>query len=196
MKKRKNKKVIKTIITFIILFIFIFSCTMQTTTEKKKDNPKDTTPPAAPFVSGPALTNDQTPTWTWDTPDTTVLFRYQLDAENNGEWNEADITITQYTPDSDLTEGDHTLYVQASDASGNWSASGSFTITIDPTAPDAPEVNGVTPTNDAIPTWTWTIPDGSVDIRYRLDRGSWNVIGDTTTTSFTPPSPLSEGIIH
>ena len=39
--------------------------------------------------------------------------------------------ITSYTQTSVLAEGDHILYVQAKDMAGNWSASGTFTITID-----------------------------------------------------------------
>jgi hypothetical protein len=47
-----------------------------------------------------------------------------------GVWIAEDVTDTSYTPAADLGEGAHTLYVQERDDLGNWSASGSFTITV------------------------------------------------------------------
>ncbi|NLD28181.1 MAG: hypothetical protein GX659_05180, partial [Myxococcales bacterium] len=94
----------------------------------------DTTPPAAPVVSGSALTNNQRTTWSWIAGDTTGngTFRYQMNTEA-GEWIETE--STSYTPELNLEDGTHTLYVQERDSAGNWSASGSFSTTIDTSVP-------------------------------------------------------------
>ena len=81
----------------------------------------------APVVTGTSPTNDTTPTWSWTIPSGAVNIRYQLDSTG---WTVIGGTgVTNYTPGSALTEGSHTLYVQAQTQLGNWSASGSFTIT-------------------------------------------------------------------
>ena len=58
---------------------------------------------------------------------------------------------------------------------------------------DAPVVTGTTPTFDTSPTWDWTVPEGAVDFRYRLDLGAWQLLGSAAITSYTPSSPLSRG---
>ena len=158
----------------------------------------DTTAPTAPSVCvSPTCatpTNDTTPTWTWTSGggDGNGTYRYKLD--------DADLTsgatetaTANYTP-SALSEGTHTLYVQERDAAGNWSSSGSFAIAVD-TPPNAPTVTGATPTNDTTPTWTWTAGGGgNGTYRYKLDDADLTSgATETTNTSFTPASALSEG---
>lgn len=151
----------------------------------------DLTPPAPPDVDSPTPTNDTTPTWTWNTPSGTVNFRYCLDS---GNWVETgSIAITSYTPSTPLSEGSHTLEVQARDQAGNWSVSGSRLVIIDLSAVTPPFVSGTSPTNDTTPTWTWTIPAEAVDIRYRLNGGAWTYVGGIGQTSYTPSTPLGEG---
>ncbi|MCP4643593.1 MAG: exo-alpha-sialidase [bacterium] len=92
----------------------------------------DNTAPSAPTVSGSALTNSATPTWTWSSSGGgNGTFRLAVDAESG--WTET--VASAYTPGTALSEGAHTLYVQERDAVDNWSASGSFVTTIDLTAP-------------------------------------------------------------
>lgn len=95
----------------------------------------DTIPPGPPVVTGPSLTSDTRPTWTWTSGggDGIGTYRYQL-ASEIGEWIEA--KATAYTPASALAVGTYTLYVQEWDDAGNWSMSGSKTITIDSSPPD------------------------------------------------------------
>jgi hypothetical protein len=58
--------------------------------------------------------------------------------------------------------------------------------------PEAPIVNGTTPTNDTSPTWSWISGGGGNGIyRYNLG-GDPSGDGDTSTT-FTPSAPLSNG---
>lgn len=83
----------------------------------------------APSVSSAApLTGDATPTWTWTTGGGTRTFRYQLDAKSDDGW--AETTEQTWTPDSDLSYGAHTLYVQEDYGAGSWSPSGSFTVRV------------------------------------------------------------------
>ena len=62
------------------------------------------------------------------------------------------------------------------------------------TTPNPPIVTGVTPTGDTTPTWTWVSGGGGGNgtYRYQLDTtgGTWT---QTTGTSYTPSSPLSNG---
>ena len=151
----------------------------------------DFTAPNAPVVTGPGITADATPTWSW-TPDGggNGTFRYQLDS-TTGAWTET--TDTQFTPDANLGTGPHILFVEERDDAGNWSASGSWTIVIAPNAPNPPVVSGVSPTADTTPTWTWTSGGGGNGaFRYQLDAtgGAWT---QTTNTTYTSASPLSEG---
>jgi hypothetical protein len=93
--------------------------------------------PTAPTVTGITPTNDTTPTWSW-TPGGggNGTYRYKL---NNSDLNTGatQTTSTSYTPGSALAEGSHAIYVQERNVAGNWSSSGSKSITIDRTAPDA-----------------------------------------------------------
>ena len=152
----------------------------------------DTTPPNAPVVSGPASpTANTTPTWTWVSGGGggNGSYRHQL----NGGGFSAETTATNFTPGSPLADGPHTLEVQERDAAGNWSASGSFLVTIDTSIPNAPVVSGpASPTNDTTPTWTWT-PGGNGNglYRYRLNAGAFS--SETAATSHTPGTPLSDG---
>ncbi len=87
----------------------------------------DGTPPNAPVVSGPVLTNAPRPTWTWNSGGGgNGVYQYELDA--SGLWVET--TATAFTPDTDLVEGDHTLRVRERDDAGNWSVVGSHTLTL------------------------------------------------------------------
>jgi hypothetical protein len=89
----------------------------------------DTTAPNTPTVSAVTPTNDPTPTWTWNEPANTDKYRYGY---TEGNWITEEATQSSFTPLSDLSSGDYTLYVQAGDNAGNWSSSsGSFTISID-----------------------------------------------------------------
>jgi hypothetical protein len=85
-------------------------------------------------------TNDTTPTWSWSPGGGgNGTYRYKLDSSDLSS-GATQTTSTSYTPVVALSEGSHTLYVQERDTVGNWSGSGSFTITIDITEPSAPSI--------------------------------------------------------
>ncbi len=115
----------------------------------------DLSAPTAPIVTGTAMTNDITPTWSWNVPTGTTSFRYQLDSELPAGWTLIDTSITSYTPATPLIEAVYTLYVQAMNGAGNWSGSGIRIIVVDLTSPSPPTVSGTSPTNNTMPTWSW-----------------------------------------
>jgi hypothetical protein len=95
----------------------------------------DTTAPTAPIVSGTTPTNDTTPTWNWSAGGGgNGTYRYELD-DSDLTSGSTQTTSTSYTPDSGISDGSYTLYVQERDVVGNWSLSGSSTIVIDNTVP-------------------------------------------------------------
>jgi len=57
---------------------------------------------------------------------------------------------------------------------------------------NTPSVSGLSPTNNARPTWSWISGGGGGigDYQYNLDNSGWN---STTATTFTPLSGLSSG---
>ncbi|MBW1807191.1 MAG: Ig-like domain-containing protein [Deltaproteobacteria bacterium] len=87
-----------------------------------------TTTAPAPTVSGPVV--DALPTWTWTAKGDVTAYRYQLDAEEDGAWTELEATVTEYTPLAALSDGEHTLYVQAAYGQDNWTQSGSWTVLV------------------------------------------------------------------
>ncbi len=155
----------------------------------------DLTPPGAPVISGPSQTNDDTPTWSWTSGGGGVgTYRYKLDNANL-ESGAAETDQTNHTPVGALADGDHTLYVQERDTVGNWSASGSFTVTVNTSLPSAPSVSGPAQTADPTPTWTWqSSGEGTGTFRYKLDDGDLTSgAAETTETQLTPASAMDDG---
>ncbi|MCO7233018.1 Ig-like domain-containing protein, partial [Cobetia sp. Dlab-2-AX] len=112
-------------------------------------------------------TNDATPTLTGSAEvSSTVTITHNGEvvdsviADANGTWN--------YTPSTDLTDGDHVFSVTATDAAGNESASsGEFTLTVDTAAPDAPvlsETDGETANGSAEAGGTVEVTNGDGDL--------------------------------
>jgi hypothetical protein len=103
---------------------------------------------AAPIVTGTSPTADTMPTWDW-TPVTggNGTYRYKLD-NNDMSTGTTQTTDISYTPDTPLSIGSHTLYVQERDTSGFWSSTGSFSITIALQTLSGTSSNGTTSIND------------------------------------------------
>ena len=162
----------------------------------------DTTRPAPPTVSAETSpTRSVQPTWTWLGlgNDLTGLFRYKLD---NADLRTGAVEIkgTNFSPKTgeELKEGIHTLYVQQQDSAGNWSNSGSKSIRVDLTPPDAPKIKilQTTPYNTAKPTWFWL--SGGVEGmgHYRLKIGSSDLASGATEVAkpeYQSPDSLKEG---
>lgn len=163
----------------------------------------DTTRPAPPTVTvSPASpTNNTRPTWSWlgEGDDITGLYRYNLD-DPSLLTGAAETRGTGYTPKTgeELKEGSHTLYVQQQDSAGNWSTSGSATVSIafpDTSRPNPPIVKGKTPANIA-PRWAWqTGGNKGIGVyRYKLDDGNLNTgTTESLDTSYILPGTLAAG---
>ena len=155
----------------------------------------DLTPPSPPNVTGTTPSNEVKSTWIWTIGgEGSGIFRYKLD-DSDLSTDAIETTSMSFTPSTNLTEGIHTLYVQERDEAGNWSESGSFSITIDLTPPSPPVVSGTTPTNDSTPMWSWTGGgSGNGTFRYRLDDPDLSVSAtETTEPQFCPVTILPEG---
>lgn len=155
----------------------------------------DLSSPDAPVMSGPVITNNQKPTWTWVVPEGAVKIRHQLDTTYENKWNDEVLTATTFTPANNLDDGNHTFYLQAANDLGTWSEIASYTITIDTIAPQPPLVSGESPTIDTTPAWSWTLPAAAADkvyIRYSFDGLNWTTSTDNTMSAFTPESAFSQ----
>jgi large repetitive protein len=166
----------------------------------------DTTAPVTPTISSPAnnsLLSDTTPTLTGTgEPNTvftitnasgTILWTGTVDG--SGNWT--------FTPTTSLPEGSNTLSVTTTDTAGNTSLSASVILLIDSLPPATPTVTNVagdtTPTyltNDSTPTITGTAEASStVEIKDASGTTLGTVTADASGNwSFTPSSPLAEGI--
>ncbi|HPD95594.1 MAG TPA: hypothetical protein PLA24_06840, partial [Tenuifilaceae bacterium] len=153
--------------------------------------------PSAPSVTGTTPTNNTKPTWNWTSGGGgNGTFRYKLD-DNDLTSGTTETTDLFYTSATDLSEGNHTLYVQETDGT-NWSASGSFTITIDLTSPTITAVtipNSPMKVNDIV-TATITVSDDSGDT-YTLNSGNINGfslsgLSRTNSTTYTASFTVTE----
>ncbi|PDW02309.1 beta strand repeat-containing protein [Candidatus Viridilinea mediisalina] len=154
----------------------------------------DNTAPNPPIVTGETPTNNTMPAWSWESGggEGAGFFRYRL---NNPDLSaEPETDATSFTPETELSEGAHILYVQERDTVGNWSESGSHEIVIDISIPNRPIVTGETPTNNTRPTWSWE-PGGGGNgfFRHRLNDPDLSAESETSTTSFSPTTALDEG---
>jgi uncharacterized repeat protein (TIGR01451 family)/uncharacterized repeat protein (TIGR02543 family) len=114
-----------------------------TVADDDSDEPTDTTPPGAPEITSPALTNSPTPTisgtaeagvtitLTIDLGGETVT--YETTADGDGNWSidlATDTPTDGALPEGGLAPGEYPVTVTATDAAGNVSDVMTFTMTI------------------------------------------------------------------
>ncbi|WP_423196817.1 hypothetical protein DFLDMN_000344 [Cupriavidus sp. H19C3] len=182
----------------------------------------DTTAPAAPTIGelldnagplqGPVLsdgvTDDNTPTLSGTTEAGALVDIYDggtkigtVTADETGAWS--------FTPETPLTDGDHSVTVAATDAAGNTGApTAAVTFTVDTAVLEGPVTSeviddagtdrGAIPegsrTDDATPTFIGTTePGATVDIYDDGERIGTVTAADTGAWSFTPATPLDDG---
>lgn len=186
----------------------------------------DLKPPLPPVVDGVTPTGEKRPQWNWSHPaySDVARFAWKVDDDSGSpanlsdNWEVSDDNTTRKAVSSvDLGDGSHTMYVRACDSLGNWSTSGSKSITVDTTALDAPSVtiaasdlynggnpiDGVLYVNTKTPTFTWNhdqigqqLGGSAVIVKYRFSTNggySWKVVEGEIPTSFMPQFPLGEG---
>ncbi|MHA7066630.1 Ig-like domain-containing protein, partial [Azospirillum argentinense] len=158
----------------------------------------DTTLPDAPTVTSAALSNSTTPTLTGTAEaNATVTVTvggatYTTTASGTGAWSVNLATATPTAGSLSLNpNGTNAVSATATDASGNVSAPGTQTLTVDTTAPTAPTVstalsNSTTPTlTGAAETGsTVTVTVGGATYTTTATNGTWSVnLATATPTS-------------
>ncbi len=149
----------------------------------------DATAPIVTITNQPSSpTNDPTPTVDFSVSEVPDTLTCQIDSDTPGPCS----TSTSFTPSTDLSEGDHTYTIKASDAVGNSDSKTTSVFTVDLTAPTVTSFTLPTsPGNNATPTIGFTTSGGATKFECAIDGGSFTTC--TTTSSFTPSSALSEG---
>jgi hypothetical protein len=94
-----------------------------------------------------------------------------------------------------FSEGETKLKFFSIDNAGNTDAVNTEAYTIDTTPSGTPLVSATTPTTDTTPTWSWTSRGGGIGTYcFELDDSDLTSgATETTSTSYTPGSALSEG---
>ncbi len=160
----------------------------------------DLTPPGKPkaTLAQTSPTNNPRPTWNLSSGQGGMgFYRAKIDDSTLTQGGKSG-AFTSFTPDSALSQGMHTLFVQEKDSAGNWSAIQSLAVAVDLTPPAVPEFDATPPTplNSVKPTWTWKSGGGGTGTyRVRKNDTNWTSGADTITVgSFTPKDSLSEGL--
>ena len=164
----------------------------------------DTLPPDVPEIEGADTSADPRPTWTWTTATDADTVNVQLKREDVADWIEVLVDQANYTPQTDLPEGSHTLQVRVRDAAGNWSGPAQHTIIVDRPTPNPPTVvtAEAMPTNDTTPTWSiQTSLNDPFAFRYQLnatDPDGWSEVRNQVSWSYSPPQSLPDGthVLH
>ena len=82
----------------------------------------------APTVVGEISAGHASPTWLWTWGETASEVRWRI---NDGEWWSSEPDLGRVTAPSPLDAGEHTVFIEAANAAGEWSESGSFTTRIE-----------------------------------------------------------------
>ena len=157
----------------------------------------DTLAPAIPNVSSDTTQSSiKRPTWTWDTISDAEFFAWHLTRVNADGSLAANIdtgttTLNSYTPTQDLSDGLYKLAVSSTDSLGNESDGGSFTLEVDVTPPNVPQIDVDSPTRNRKPIWTYSSDSSDVaGYGVTFDDGSEQF---TTNTTYIPSENLENG---
>lgn len=134
------------------------------------------------ITAGPSgLTGDSTPTFSFATPDPNSTFECRVAPAPF-----ADCT-SPYTS-SELSDGEHTFEVRATDSYGNLESSpASRTFTVDSVAPDTTLDSGPTGTiDDQTPTFGFSSPEADATFECRVDGADFGPCASPYTTAPLP----------
>ncbi|MDA7508082.1 Ig-like domain-containing protein, partial [Akkermansiaceae bacterium] len=151
----------------------------------------DTIAPAAPTLTGPALTNNPDPTLTgFAEAGSTVRIYHDGSELGSATAENGSFSI----PVSSLSDGSHGITATATDGAGNESAgSPVITVVVDTTEPDAPTLTGPSLTKSTTPVLTGTAEPGSTVKIYHDDSELGSVTADSESGSYSIEMPnLSE----
>jgi hypothetical protein len=131
----------------------------------------DTVAPAAPVITSPSLTKDNTPVLTGTAePGSTVTvvidgFTYTTTAVSpSGAWSvnlQTAVPVGGSTPITALTDGVHAVTVTATDPAGNTSTPATQNLRVDTTPPAIPQITSSDKNNDTTPVITGLAEPGS-----------------------------------
>ncbi len=155
----------------------------------------DTLAPTAPvFTAGGGLINDPTPTLT-GTAEAGATVTILNGAAVLGTAVAGTDGVFSFTPSAALAQGSYTLTATARDGVGNVSPlSANLALTLDLTAPGAPVLDPLGPTNDTTPTLTGTAePGATITILDGTAVLGTTVAGADGTFTFTPGAALLAG---
>ncbi|MEO1996400.1 MAG: hypothetical protein ABGZ17_14115, partial [Planctomycetaceae bacterium] len=160
--------------------------------------------PEPPIVTGPSGTvSTSPPTFTWQAVQYATNYDIYVNNLTNGQsqvLRVTDATGTSHTPDTVLQNGTYRVWIRALNSAqetSNWSTPSDFTIQVEvPGAPFLLNPSGTVGT--ALPTFEWT--SSAYASHYDLfisntTTGQSQVYRNTdiTSTSFTLPTPLTNG---
>ncbi|MBN8580074.1 MAG: sortase [Anaerolineae bacterium] len=137
----------------------------------------DTAAPDTTIDSNPTNpSNDNTPSFTFSSPDLTATFECSIDG---GAFSAC---VTPNTLAA-LADGPHTFAVRAVDSLGNTDASpASYTWTIDTVSPDTSiDSNPTNPSNDNTPTFTFSSLDLTATFECSIDGGAFSACASPNT---------------
>ncbi|MEA2705028.1 MAG: large repetitive protein, partial [Actinomycetota bacterium] len=126
----------------------------------------DTTAPPAPAITAApaAVSNDDTPTWTYTVGTGTAVTRCSVTSGGSTIFAAAPCTSPKTFDLTTQPDGTYTFTVTAFDGVGNASPSASDTYVLQRiTPPAAPVITAspASPDNDNTPTWSFTLPAGT-----------------------------------
>ena len=141
---------------------------------------RDAVAPDATILTGPdVVTNDNTPTFTFEGDDTTDEFRCSVDSEPFDECSGPGDSHTAAA----LVDGDHTFEVRATDVAGNTGDAVSQSFTVDATAPQTTITSGPSgPTADSTPSFGFSSTE-SGSFQCSVDSGAFTSCSSPRTLS-------------
>ena len=140
--------------------------------------------PESVIATGPnGLTNDSTPTYTFTAPETGATFECQV---AQTEWRACTSPYT--TPQ--LSDGDHTFKLRATDPEGNADPTPAFRdLIVDATAPETKIDSGPgATTQSTTPMFNFSASEGGASFQCSVDGGAFSACSSPFTTA-----TLSEG---
>lgn len=128
----------------------------------------DATGPAAAINDKPTNpSNDNTPSFTFSSPEVGAALQYQIDG---GGFIDSSGSVTLDM----LADGTHTFDVRAIDALGNTGTVVSYVWTIDTVGPDVTlDGKPADPSNDNTPTFSFSSPEAGAALQYQIDGGGF-----------------------
>ncbi len=132
----------------------------------------DTTPPETTITSGPAVTNDSTPTFGFASNEASSTFRCSIDLAAFGPCSGPGAT---HTPAHALADGLHVFRVRATDPAGNTDRSPANRLFIvDTHAPNTTISSGPSgPTSDSTPTFRFSSSEPGSHFQCRTDSAAF-----------------------